>query len=85
MQRFRGGLVFEAHRIVYHSTLGLGVIKKKKVHATREHLERFPGLLLERQVQDLDLTVLYVPYSLDSGYAKGLNSPAYRRYTCMQR
>ena len=25
-----GGLVFEAHRLVYHSTLGLGVIKKKK-------------------------------------------------------
>ena len=30
MQRFRGGLVFKAHRLVYHSTLGLGVIKKKK-------------------------------------------------------
>ena len=30
MQRFRGGLVFKAHRLVYHSTLGLRVIKKKK-------------------------------------------------------
>jgi len=29
MQRFRGGLVFKADRIVYHSTLGLRVIKKK--------------------------------------------------------
>ena len=29
-QRFRGGLVFKAHRLVYHSTLGLTVIKKKK-------------------------------------------------------
>jgi len=29
--RFRGGLVFKAHRLVYHSTLGLRVIKKKKV------------------------------------------------------
>ena len=28
---FRGGLVFKAHRLVYHSTLGLRVIKKKKV------------------------------------------------------
>ena len=28
--RFRGGLVFEAHRLVYHSTLGLRVINKKK-------------------------------------------------------
>jgi len=34
VQRFRGGLVFEAHRLVYHSTLGLGVIKKKKKKAT---------------------------------------------------
>ena len=30
VKRFRGGLVFKAHRLVYHSTLGLGVIKKKK-------------------------------------------------------
>ena len=27
---FRGGLVFKAHRFVYHSTLGWRVIKKKK-------------------------------------------------------
>ena len=30
VKRFRGGLVFKAHRPVYHSTLGLRVIKKKK-------------------------------------------------------
>jgi len=30
-QRFRGGLVFKAHRLLYHSTLGLREIKKKKV------------------------------------------------------
>ena len=30
MKRFRGGLVFEAHRLVYHSTLGFRVIKNKK-------------------------------------------------------
>ena len=29
-QRFRDGLVFKAHSLVYHSTLGLGVIKKEK-------------------------------------------------------
>ena len=29
VQRFRGGLVFKAHRLVYHSTLGSRVIKKK--------------------------------------------------------
>jgi len=28
VQRFRGGLVFEAQRLLYHSTLGLRVIKK---------------------------------------------------------
>ena len=26
---FRGGLVFKAHRLLFHSTLGLRVIKKK--------------------------------------------------------
>ena len=26
---FRGGLVFKAHRILYHSTLGFRIIKKK--------------------------------------------------------
>ena len=31
MQRFRGGLVFKAHKLLYHSTLGLRVIKKKIV------------------------------------------------------
>jgi len=30
VNRIRRGLVFKAHRLVYHSTLGLGVMKKKK-------------------------------------------------------
>ena len=30
VKRFRGGLVFKAHRLVYHSTPGLRVVKKKK-------------------------------------------------------
>jgi len=30
VQRFRGGLVFKAHRLLYHSTLDVRVIKKKK-------------------------------------------------------
>ena len=30
VKRFRGGLVFKAHRLVYHSPLGWRVIKKKK-------------------------------------------------------
>ena len=31
------GVVFEAHRLVYHSTLGLRVIKKKKKKASSKH------------------------------------------------
>ena len=30
VKRFRGGLVFEAHRLLYHSTLGLRVIKRER-------------------------------------------------------
>jgi len=30
MKRFRGGLVVKAHRLLYHSTLGLRAIKKKR-------------------------------------------------------
>jgi len=30
VKRFRGGLIFKAHRWLYHSTLGSRVIKKKK-------------------------------------------------------
>ena len=29
VKRFRGGLVFKKQRLMYHSTLGLRVIKKK--------------------------------------------------------
>jgi len=31
VKRFRGGLAFKAHRLVYHSTLGWRVIKKNKL------------------------------------------------------
>jgi len=30
VKRFRGGLVVKAHRLLYHSTLGLRVIKKRR-------------------------------------------------------
>jgi len=30
LKRFRGGLIFKAHRLLHHSTLGFRVIKKKK-------------------------------------------------------
>jgi len=34
VNRFRGGLLFQAHRLVCPSTLGLIVIKKKKKNLT---------------------------------------------------
>jgi len=37
VQRFRGGLVFKAHRLLYHSTLGSRVIKKKKKTGPPNH------------------------------------------------
>ena len=51
VQRFRGGLVCKARRLVYHSTLGLRVIKKKKKKKTTadaqllgaEHAARISG------------------------------------------
>ena len=48
--RFRGGLVFKAHRRVYHSTLGLRVIMKKKktrhtLNPKPETLKRQPSTL----------------------------------------
>ena len=60
VKQFRGGLVFVAHRLVYHSTLGLRVIKKKK-RRRREQLKMFQGLCPESQGHNLALTVLYVP------------------------
>ena len=36
VKRFRGGLVFKAHRLLYHSTLGLRVIKKRREVADRD-------------------------------------------------
>jgi len=35
VKRYRGGLVFKAHRPLYHSTLSLRVIKKKNAPGTR--------------------------------------------------
>ena len=37
-KRFRGGLVFKAHRRVYHSTPGLTIIKKKKTRSFQPKL-----------------------------------------------
>ena len=42
VERFRGGLVFKAHEMVFHSTLGSTVIKKKEKKWTQ--LGAHPGL-----------------------------------------
>ena len=52
VQRFRGGLVFKAHRLLYQSTLGLRVTKKKKKKKKKKETtpyqhSRPQGLLLE--------------------------------------
>ena len=39
VQRFRGGLVLKAHRLFYHSTLGLRAMKKKKKKKKRDQLK----------------------------------------------
>ena len=48
VEQFRGRLVFQAHRLVYHSTLGLRVIKKKK-KVDRGGGKRFSGWLAVRR------------------------------------
>ena len=40
VERFRGGLVFKAHGLLYHSTLGLRVIKKKRSSETTDCEDR---------------------------------------------
>ena len=65
MKRFRGGIVFKAHRIVYHSTLGSRVIKKKM----RNDLQYCKIFYLKNgtsQSQNLAVTGLSCPRSLDS-------------------
>ena len=46
VKRSRGGLAFQAHRLLYHSTLGLRVTNDKKNF-------RVSGLLVESQAAEL--------------------------------
>ena len=43
MNRFRGGLVSKDHRLLYHSTLGVRVIKKKKKKISQFCVEYLVG------------------------------------------
>jgi len=53
----RGGLVFKAHRLVYHSTLGWRVIKKKKL---RVYMDAFISFML---LSDSDDSLMYAEYA----------------------
>jgi hypothetical protein len=59
VQRFRGGLVFKAHRLLYHSTLGLRVIKKEKALLDLVRLNKSSSLLLSSL--ELSDTKVYEP------------------------
>jgi len=53
VQRFRGGLVFKALRLLYHSTLGLRVIKKKKREVQGARIRVWgSGFRVRSRVQD---------------------------------
>ena len=43
VKRLRGGLVFKAHRLLYHSTLGLRVIQNKVFAGQGENLQLLGG------------------------------------------
>ena len=47
-KRFRGGLVFDAHRLLYDSTLGLRVIKKREEEDLHPHEVALHALLRDR-------------------------------------
>jgi len=53
------------------SAVRCAVTEPEPIPSEREELERFQGLLPESQGHNLALTVLCVPYSLDSGLERG--------------
>jgi len=59
VKRFRGGLVFKAHRLLYHSTLSLRVIKKKKRASYLDELEVVAGFEQRRERGELLLLRYY--------------------------
>ena len=76
MQRFRDGLVFKAHRLLYHSTLGLRVIKKKKYlagalkqpHARRDllccqHLDREREFIIDNLLVRIHFTIVMIRWT----------------------
>ena len=50
---FRGGLVFQAHRLVYHATLGLRVIPQKKKKLLNPNPDPAPRIANLKHVVDV--------------------------------
>ena len=57
MERFRGGLVFKAHRLVYDSTLGLRVILENMTGTSRERGADRHAKGAEREPERLEVGV----------------------------
>ena len=68
LTRFRGGLVFKAHRLVYHSNLGSKEVKKKEQRKGNRDLFRLipPQPLRDtRQTRNSVSNPLSKPYTLN--------------------
>ena len=57
--RFRGGLVFKAHRLVYHSTLGWGAIEKRRRRTVTATNEPFREKLAARAIDATRVTTWF--------------------------
>jgi len=74
VKRFRGGLVFKAHVLLHHSTLGLRVIKKKKkmsgfmLHLTVFHASPEIVSLEALCVCEMECPQLFEPCVRGSGF-----------------
>jgi len=72
VKRFRGGLVFKAHRLLYHSTLGLRVIKKKTKKLYAAELAAVQVTKYFRPYQKTDVVVFRAP----EAFADYIDDPA---------
>jgi hypothetical protein len=55
VNRFRGGLVFKAHRLLYHSSLGSSVTKKRqkaaRANSTSDPASTIQAILYEKGIK----------------------------------
>jgi len=66
VQRFRGGLSFKVHRLLYHSTLGLRVMKEKKrgLRHQESHCSRMCGVLDPDNLRTPTMSVTHNPHNV---------------------